>query len=42
MTELGAEIVADAKLTSEGLRTWLQAETDRYAPMIKKAGAYAD
>ncbi len=42
MSELGAEIVPDAKLTSEGLRTWLQAETDRYAPMIKKAGAYAD
>ena len=42
MTELGAEVVADAKLTSEGLRSWLQAETDRYGPMIKKAGTYAD
>ena len=42
MTELGAEIVPDAKLTSEGLRSWLQAETDRYGPMIRKAGAYAD
>jgi len=42
MTDLGAEIVPDAKLTSEGLRGWLQAETDRYGPMIRKAGAYAD
>ena len=42
MTDLGAEIVPDAKLTSEGLRTWLQAETDRYGPMIRKAGNYAD
>jgi tripartite-type tricarboxylate transporter receptor subunit TctC len=42
MTDLGAEIVPDAKLTSEGLRAWLQAETDRYGPMIRKAGAYAD
>ena len=42
MTELGAEIVPDAKLTTEGLRSWLQAETDRYGPMIRKAGAYAD
>jgi tripartite-type tricarboxylate transporter receptor subunit TctC len=42
MAELGAEIVPDAKLTSEGLRNWLQAETDRYGPMIRNAGAYAD
>ena len=42
MAELGAEIVPDAKLTAEGLRTWLQTETDRYGPMIRSAGAYAD
>ena len=42
MTDLGAEVVPDAKLTPEGLRTWLQAETDRYGPMIRKAGNYAD
>ena len=36
------EVGPDAKLTSEGLRSWLQAETDRYGPMIKKAGAYGD
>jgi len=42
MTDLGAEIVPDAKLTSDGLRSWLQAEVDRYGPMIRKAGAYAD
>ena len=41
MAELGAEIVPDAKLTAEGLRTWLQTETDRYGPMIRSAGAYA-
>jgi tripartite-type tricarboxylate transporter receptor subunit TctC len=42
MADLGAEIVPDAKLTPEGLRTWLQAETDRYGPMIRSAGAFAD
>ena len=42
MTDLGAEIVPDAKLTPEGLRSWLQAETERYGPMIRKAGNYAD
>ena len=42
MTDPGAEVVPDAKLTSEGLRSWLQAEVDRYGPMIRKAGAYAD
>ena len=42
MTELGAEIVPEAKLSTEGLRSWLQAETERYAPMIRSAGAYAD
>jgi tripartite-type tricarboxylate transporter receptor subunit TctC len=42
MSELGADIVPDAKLTTEGLRTWLQAETDRYGPMIRSAGAFAD
>jgi tripartite-type tricarboxylate transporter receptor subunit TctC len=42
MTELGAEVVPDAKLTPEGLRSWLKQETDRWGPVIRSAGAYAD
>jgi tripartite-type tricarboxylate transporter receptor subunit TctC len=42
MSELGGEIVADSKQTPEGLRTWLKSEIDRYGPMIKAAGQYAD
>ena len=42
MAELGAEIVPDAKLTPEGLRSWLKQETERWAPVIKAAGVYAD
>jgi tripartite-type tricarboxylate transporter receptor subunit TctC len=42
MAELGAEIVPEAKQSPEGLRTWLKSETDRWAPVIKAAGVYAD
>ena len=42
MTELGAEFVPDSKLTPDGLRTWLKQETDRWGPVIKAAGVYAD
>ena len=42
MAELGAEIVPDAKLTPEGLRSWLKQEIDRWGPVIKSAGVYAD
>jgi tripartite-type tricarboxylate transporter receptor subunit TctC len=42
MTELGAEFVPDAKLTPEGLRSWLKQETERWGPVIKSAGVYAD
>ena len=42
MAELGAEIVPDAKLTPEGLRNWLKQETERWGPVIKAAGVYAD
>jgi tripartite-type tricarboxylate transporter receptor subunit TctC len=42
MSELGAEIVPDAKLTPEGLRLWLKQETDRWGPVIRSAGVYAD
>ena len=42
MAELGAEQVPESKLTPEGLRTWLKAEIDRWGPVIKSAGVYAD
>ena len=42
MAELGAEIVPDAKLTADGLKSWLKQETDRWGPVIKAAGVYAD
>lgn len=42
MKELGGEIVAEAKQTPEGLKSWLQNETDKWGPVIKAAGAYAD
>ena len=42
MAELGAEIVPDAKLTPDGLRSWLKQETERWGPVIKSAGVYAD
>ena len=42
MTDLGAEFVPDSKLTPEGLRSWLKQETERWGPVIKSAGVYAD
>mgnify|MGYP002145670292 CR=1 FL=1 len=42
MAELGAEQVPDAKLTPDGLRNWLKQEIDRWGPVIKSAGVYAD
>jgi len=42
MKDLGAEVVPEAKQTPEGLRTWLVAETDRWGPVIRAAGVYAD
>ena len=42
MADLGAEIVPDAKLTPDGLRSWLKLETERWGPVIKAAGVYAD
>jgi len=42
MADLGAEVVPDAKLTPEGLRSWLALETARWGPVIKAAGVYAD
>lgn len=40
--DLGAEPVAADRATPEALRKHLQAEIDKWGPIIKKAGAYAD
>ncbi len=40
--ELGAQIVAEDKQTPAGLRGWLKAEIDKWTPLIRKAGVYAD
>jgi tripartite-type tricarboxylate transporter receptor subunit TctC len=42
MAELGAEIAPDSKLSPEGLQTWLKAEIDRWGPIIKAGGTFAD
>lgn len=42
MSKLGAVQVADSKLTPAGLQTWLSTELDKYVPMIRAAGQYAD
>ncbi len=40
--ELGTEPVADNRATPEALRTHLKAEIDKWGPIIKQAGVYAD
>ena len=40
--DLGTEPVAEARATPEALRAHLKAEIDKWAPIIKKAGVYAD
>ena len=40
--ELGTEPVAQSRATPEALRAQLQSETDKWGPIIKKAGVYAD
>ena len=40
--ELGAQIVPESKQTPAGLRDWLKAEVDKWVPLIRKAGVYAD
>ena len=42
LTELGSVVAPDEKLTPAGLQTWLQQETQRYGPVIKAAGQFAD
>lgn len=39
---LGTEPVAQNRATPEALRTHLKAEIDKWSPIIKKAGVYAD
>jgi tripartite-type tricarboxylate transporter receptor subunit TctC len=40
--DLGTEPVAENRATPEAHRAHLKAETERWGPIIKKAGAYAD
>jgi tripartite-type tricarboxylate transporter receptor subunit TctC len=42
MAKLGATAVPLDKATPEALRTHLKAEIDRWTPIIRKAGVYAD
>jgi len=42
LAELGAEIVPESKQTPAGLRDWLQAEIDKWTPVIRSAGVSAD
>lgn len=42
MDDLGAEIVPDATNTPEALRTWLKSEIDKWGPVIKAGGKFAD
>ena len=42
LAELGAQIVPEEKQTPAGLRDWLKSEIDKWGPIIRKAGTYAD
>jgi tripartite-type tricarboxylate transporter receptor subunit TctC len=42
MDELGAEIVPDAGNTPEALHTWLKSEIDKWGPVIRAGGKFAD
>ena len=42
LAELGAEPVPTAKATPESLRTLLKSEVDKWTPIIRKSGVYAD
>jgi len=42
MNELGATIVADDRARPDALRAFTKSEIDRWGPIIKKAGVYAD
>ncbi|MDZ4183568.1 MAG: tripartite tricarboxylate transporter substrate binding protein BugD [Desulfuromonadales bacterium] len=40
--DLGTEVMPESRGTPEALRTQLKSEIDKWAPIIKKAGVYAD
>jgi tripartite-type tricarboxylate transporter receptor subunit TctC len=40
--DLGAQIVPESKQTPAALRDWLKAEIEKWGPVIRKAGAFAD
>ncbi len=42
MADLGAEIASESKQSPEGLQTWLKSEIDKWGPVIKAGGVYAD
>ena len=42
LQELGAQIVPESKQTPAGLRDWLKSEIDKWGPIIRKAGVFAD
>ncbi len=42
LADLGAIVASDDKLSPAGLQNWLHLETQRYAPVIKAAGQFAD
>jgi len=42
MDDLGAEIVPDATNTPEALHTWLKSEIDKWGPVIRAGGKFAD
>jgi tripartite-type tricarboxylate transporter receptor subunit TctC len=42
MAELGSQVVPKEKATPQGLQTHLKAEIDKWTPIIKKAGVYAE
>jgi hypothetical protein len=42
MADLGAEISPDSKLNPEALQAWLTAEINRWGPVIKAGGTFAD
>jgi tripartite-type tricarboxylate transporter receptor subunit TctC len=42
LEELGAQVVPEAKQSPAALRDWLRAEIEKWQPVIRKAGVYAD
>jgi tripartite-type tricarboxylate transporter receptor subunit TctC len=42
MDDLGAEIVPDSTNTPEALHAWLKAEIDKWGPVIRAGGKFAD